>query len=241
MSVFRSLVFTSVAVGILVGSAISVVQFAGTSRLIAQAEVYEKGEVAADGHAMSVEEITGHEASGEHHEHRAAWEPADGFERSAYTLAANILTAIGYSLVLTSSFVVRGTPMTWKKGLAWGASGFACVMLAPMLGLPPELPGMPVAPLLERQAWWIGTALATAVAIALVVFHRRPGSMVVALLLVVAPHVIGAPQVEAGHKTMVPPMLEMQFIVTAALTSLLFWILLGGLSGIFFERLSRSD
>ena len=48
-----------------------------------------------------------HEAMG--HEHSdAAWEPADGLERTAFTVVINILTAIGYALMLIGLFVLRG-------------------------------------------------------------------------------------------------------------------------------------
>lgn len=42
MSLFRSIVFTAALTGVIVGGAVSAAQFAGTSQLIAKAEVYEK-------------------------------------------------------------------------------------------------------------------------------------------------------------------------------------------------------
>ena len=42
------------------------------------------------------------------------------------------------ALVLTGLMSLRGTNTGWREGLLWGVAGFAAVMLAPMIGLPPE-------------------------------------------------------------------------------------------------------
>ena len=75
---------------------------------------------------------------------------------------ANILTAIGFALLLTGVYAIRGRQVTWREGLLWGFAGFVVFTAAPGLGLPPELPGMPVAELTARQTWWIAAAAATA-------------------------------------------------------------------------------
>ena len=232
MHSFRAIVFTSVLVGLIAGVAVSAVQFMGTTSLILKAEVYEKaGEAAAPAHS--------HDANAAVHEHAhdaAAWEPADGVERTVFTIAANVLTAIGYALVLAGLIALRGQPITWRDGLLWGMAGFACVMLAPMLGLPPELPGSPVAPLAERQIWWIGTVAATAAGLGLIAFWREPWAAVLAILLIAAPHLVGAPAAPAGEHALAPEALEHQFVVAAVLTSLVFWTLLGSLSGVFLRK-----
>ncbi|KAJ33181.1 cobalt transporter, partial [Agrobacterium tumefaciens] len=138
MPSFRNIVFTAVLVGILGGLAVSAMQAFGTTPLILQAETYE----GAGGEAAHSHEATAPGAVVPAHEHNEeAWAPADGFERTAYTVAANVLTAIGYALVLTGLISLRGTNGGWREGLLWGVAGFAAVMLAPMIGLPPELPG----------------------------------------------------------------------------------------------------
>ena len=79
--------------------------------------------------------------------------------RNAYTAAANVLTAIGFALLLAAIFALRsantGNSVSWHQGLMWGLAGFAVFTIAPGLGLPPELPGVPAAPLLSRQIWWV--------------------------------------------------------------------------------------
>ncbi len=233
MSSFRNIVFTAVLVGILGGLAVSAMQAFGTTPLILQAETYE----GAGGEAAHSHEATAPGAVVPAHEHNEeAWAPADGFERTAYTVAANVLTAIGYALVLTGLISLRGTNGAWREGLLWGVAGFAAVMLAPMIGLPPELPGSPAAALEARQIWWLATVAATAGGIALIAFRREPWAIVLALVLIVAPHVVGAPLPPEGEHALAPLPLERQFIVAATVTSFVFWALLGTLSTFFLNR-----
>ncbi len=235
MSIFRSIALCSALVGLIVGLVVSVAQHFATVPLILEGEVYEK---AAETDSTSTPAMLSHEAMG--HEHSAeAWQPADGLERTFFTVVANILTATGYALVLTGLFVLRGRPVGWREGLVWGLSGFLVVMAAPGLGLSPELPGVPAAPLLARQLWWIGTAAATATGLALLAFRRSPWAAAVALVLFVLPHLIGAPQLAEQHSN-VPEALSHQFVVAVTLTSLLFWALLGWLSALFYQRFNES-
>lgn len=237
MPLFRSIVFASVLVGLIVGSAITVVQFFGTIQLISQAEVFEKAGSAAQ------DDVANHESAnaGHSHEHsQDAWEPQDGFERLSFTLAANILTSIGYSLVLVGLLSLRGKPVTWREGMFWGLAAFASVMLAPMLGLPPELPGTPSAPLHARQIWWVGTALSTASGIALIASTRAGWAILLAVVMIAAPHVVGAPLAPGGEHGLAPAALEQQFIAAAVITSFVFWVLLGSLGAAIFQRLGRT-
>jgi cobalt transporter subunit CbtA len=207
MSVLRSIVLCSALVGLIVGIVVSVAQQFGTVPLILRAEVYEEAAEAA----APMTTATSHEAMG--HEHsEAAWEPANGLERNAFTVVVNIATSIGYALILTGLFVLRGRLVSWREGLLWGLCGFLVVTVAPGLGLSPELPGVQAAPLLERQAWWIGTAVATATGLALLAFRPSPWAAAIALVLFVVPHIIGAPQLAEQHSD-VPEALSHQFVV----------------------------
>ena len=73
---------------------------------------------------------------------------------------ANLVTAIGFGLLLVAASEFAGGIAGWRQGLLWGLAGFAAFTLAPGLGLPPELPAMPAAELVPRQAWWIATVAA---------------------------------------------------------------------------------
>jgi cobalt transporter subunit CbtA len=232
MHVFRSIVFSASLAGLIVGAMISVVQFFGTIPLIQKGEVYEKG-VAGAPHEPP------HSVAGEaKHHHDAEWEPEEGFERNALTVAANILTAIGFGLLLTGIYALRQRPVHWREGLFWGLSGFVVFVVAPGLGLPPELPGLPVADLTSRQIWWIATAALTGSALYLLVLRAEPWAAVVGLILVIIPHLVGAP-IAPQSPTEVPASLSHQFVVTVALTGLLFWSLLGVTTSIAFERVTR--
>ena len=109
---------------------------------------------------------------------------------------------------------------------------------APGLGLPPELPGLPVADLSERQIWWIGAAVLTAAALSLLVLRSEPWAAILGLILIIVPHLVGAPVAPESH-TEVPAALSHQFVVTVVLTGLLFWSLLGVATSLAFERVSR--
>jgi cobalt transporter subunit CbtA len=231
MAVFRAILFSAVSVGLIVGILITVVQHFGTAPLILKAEVFEKAaEAASAAHP-------GHDDSAGAHTQTRAWEPADGFERIAYTLVANSLMAIGFALLLVGAYVIRGRTVTWHDGLLWGLAGFATFMVAPSVGLPPEPPGIPAADLGARQIWWVATAAATACGIGLIVFNKAPWAAILAIILIVAPHLVGAPQPPGTHSD-VPPQIAHQFVVAVTLTSFLLWILLGILTSIFYRYYS---
>jgi len=244
MNAFRAIVFAAVVAGLATGLAVTVIQQFGTVPLILKAEVFEKA--AADHHAdasagsgpVTVGHAHDHAEEGAAHEHAAeAWEPRDGLERNAYTAGANILTAIGFALVLAALFAVRGggagQTVSWHQGLVWGLAGFAVFTLAPGLGLPPELPGVPAAPLLARQIWWVMAAAATAAGLGLIFLRGTAPAAIAGLLLLMLPHVVGAPELESVE-TNVPSSLSHQFVVAVALTSLVFWSLLGALTSLAF-------
>ena len=234
MSVFRSIVLSAVVAGFVVGAAVTVAQLFSTVPLILKGEVYERG--ATD--AAAKPGPAAHEHSDHQHaEHGTAWEPKDGLQRNSFTAAANILTAIGFALLLSGIYALRGYPVTWHEGLLWGLGGFVVFTVAPGLGLPPELPGVPAAPLEARQIWWIATAAATASGLGLLVFRRSVWAAVLGLCLIVSPHLIGAPQLAETH-TDVPAALSHQFAVAVTLTSFLFWVLLGSLTSVAYRRFS---
>lgn len=250
MSTFRSIVFASVISGFIVGLIVTVIQQFGTVPLIQKAEVFEKAaethqhdasaapQSAATGHDHADHDHTVHD-HGDHDHGAGAWEPRDGFERNAYTAAANVLTAIGFALLLAGFFAVRsgatGMSVSWHEGLLWGLAGFAVFTLAPGLGLPPELPGVPAAPLLSRQIWWLAAVLATVGGLALIAFRRSVPAAISGVILLTLPHLIGAPEL-ANIETNVPSSLSHQFVTAVTVTSLVFWTLLGGLTSAVFAR-----
>jgi cobalt transporter subunit CbtA len=186
--------------------------------------------------AASTEE--GHDHAADGHSHGGeAWEPQDGFERTTSTAIVDLLTGIGFALLLIAAYAVSGRAVDWRQGVYWGLAGFAIFMLAPSLGLPPEVPGTAAADLTARQIWWVATALMTAGGLALLFYVKEPKPLwvIIALALIVAPQAIGAPQPDA-YSSAAPEALAHRFIVATMIASLLFWAVLGAFSGYFYKR-----
>jgi cobalt transporter subunit CbtA len=212
----------------------------GTTPLILAAEVYEN---AGAENAGATAEATAATATTDGHDHQhdaEAWAPADGWERNAYSLGAQLITGVGFAFLLTAAIVVFGRGADWRRGLLWGLAGFASFTLAPSLGLPPELPGTEAAPLLDRQLWWIGTVIATAGGLFIAARLRNVYGYAIAVALIAAPHVIGAPQPQVAGG-LAPEELEHKFILVAIATSLVFWLVLGMLTGAFFKRYANDE
>ena len=236
MAIFRNIVITAALAGLVAGLVMTAMQYAGTVSLILKAETFE-GAAPAHDHASQDNAIAPAAAAAPHsHDHdEAGWAPRDGIERSAFTALANIVTAIGFALVLVAASELTGGMTGWRQGVFWGLAGFIVFTLAPGLGLPPELPAMPAADLGQRQIWWSATALVTGIGLALLVFKQSLPLAILAVALLVAPHLVGAPQPES-YESPVPHSLAHAFIVMASVTSFVFWVVLGGVAGFARSR-----
>ena len=231
---------TALLAGGLAGLFASGVQAWKVVPLIHQAEVYEQS-AAAHGHPGVAHEHANHEEAAKTvppagHDHPAAvWSPADGLERTLYTVAANLLTGIGFASLLVGAIALSGREPDTGEGVLWGLAGFASFSLAPALGLPPELPGMFAADLVARQGWWAATAASTAAAIALLVFGRPSWAKALGLVLLLLPHVTGAP--DGGMGGAVPPELVARYVTASLVATGLFWLVLGGAVGGIYRKL----
>ncbi|MER9184282.1 CbtA family protein, partial [Mesorhizobium sp. M0767] len=254
MTLFRNVVFIAAIAGLVAGVALACMQAYATVPLILKAEVYEQ---AGGGHDHAAAPATPAEnAAGMTAMSSAApapaeamapaedegWAPADGFERFGFSVVANIVTGIGFALVLVAVSEFAGGIGNWRQGLFWGLAGFAAFTLAPGLGLPPELPAMPAADLVQRQLWWWATVVATAAGLGLIVFCRSLPLVALAVALIVAPHIVGAPQPDS-FETAIPEGLHHQFVVAVTLTNLVLWVVLGAVVGVLrggFSGTARS-
>ncbi|HHJ80480.1 MAG TPA: hypothetical protein ENJ65_02480, partial [Candidatus Tenderia electrophaga] len=178
----------------------------------------------------------GHEQGHQHDEE--AWAPADGLERNLFTAAANVVIALGFSLLLGAAAMWRGKKLDWRSGLLWGLAGYVVFFVAPSLGLHPELPGTEAADLQLRQLWWLATVVCTAVGLALIFFNRRYAMKALAVVLIVAPHLIGAPLPDV-HSALAPDELIHSFIIATTVSNAVFWLALGGLYGFFSQKLAH--
>jgi len=241
MSIFRNVVFVAALAGFFAGVLMAAMQAYATVPLILKAETFESAggghDHGAAGHSHGAAAPADHSHDAAAAEEEEGWAPADGFERFFYTSMANIVTAIGFGLVLVTASEFFGGIAGWRQGLLWGLAGFAIFTLAPGLGLPPELPAMPAADLAARQVWWVGTVVATAAGLALVAFRSSLPLALVGVALIVVPHLIGAPQPDS-HDSPIPADLHHSFVVAVTVTNLIFWVVLGALAGFFRQRLS---
>ncbi|MCI1013098.1 MULTISPECIES: CbtA family protein [unclassified Herbaspirillum] len=248
-TVFRRMASAVVVAGALSGVLLSGVQQFQVEKIILQAEQYEKAAeeaapAASAAHDHDHDAAPAHEhaagtpahSHGDAHEHDPnAWEPADGAERTGYTVLANVSMAVGFALMLVAAFAISGRRVGWRSGLLWGLAGYGVFFVAPSLGLPPEVPGTLAAPLHARQLWWVMTAVMTAASLGLFVFGRGWWWKVLAVLLLVVPHLVGAPQPEL-HGSAAPEELAQAFIRATAMANAVFWLALGGLTGFFYRR-----
>jgi cobalt transporter subunit CbtA len=237
MNVFRNVVFVAALAGLLAGLVMTALQTYYTVPLILQAETFEGAEPAHDHAAPAAATETAPAAPAVHsHDHdEEGWAPADGAERTAFTALANVVTGIGFGLLLVVASELAGGISGWRQGLFWGFAGFAVFTLAPGLGLPPELPAMPAADLVDRQVWWIATVAATAAGLGLVAFGGSAVLAVAGAALMVIPHMVGAPQ-PVSHDSPIPPDLHHNFVVAVTMTNLVFWMLLGAAVGVIRTR-----
>ena len=225
----RRIFLTALIAGTMAGLFAAGLQHLKLIPLIAAAEVYE---------AAGAQASHQHGAAPAHDAAAAEWEPAAGIERAGYTLVADLLAGIGFALLLAGAVALarlRGYAIDARSGLLWGAAGFAVFALAPAIGLPPELPGMSAAELAARQQWWLLTAAATAAGLGAVIFTRQVPLRVLGAVLLVLPHLIGAPA--APHGAMgVPAELAAEFATASLATAAAFWLLLGSVSGWLYRR-----
>jgi cobalt transporter subunit CbtA len=226
----RRILLIAVIAGAAAGLVATALQGAKLWPLIAAAEQFEQSGAAGHQHAEGT-------AAYAHDD----WEPADGAERIAFTALFNVLAGFGFALLLNGALLLRGAVAQGERldvatGAMWGLAGFVCFALAPALGLPPELPGMAAGDLLDRQLWWIATALASAGGLALIAFARPAVLKVLGVIVLAGPHIVGAPHSEEAGP--VPAELAAQFVAASLVAAAVFWIVLGALSGWLHRKLA---
>src|ERR1043165_10072751 len=134
MDMFRRLFIAAASAGLLSGLFVTLVHNVTTVPIILEAEGFEKASEetapaaapAADATAApaaTTEEGHDHAADGHSHDGEE-WEPQDGFERTAYTALADLLTGVGFALLLIAVYAVSGRAIDWRQGVSWGLAGF---------------------------------------------------------------------------------------------------------------------
>ena len=219
-------IFVSALVaGAVAGLIAAVLQFLFVIPLLLEGELYETGARVhfADGAAESESGAPALE-----------WD----FQRHSLTVAFSMITWIAFSLVLTALMALRarsGWAITVESGALWGLMAFLAVQLAPAAGLPPELPGTAAADVTDRYVWWIGTIVAAGLALWLLTNKLNAASVALAIALLVAPHVIGAPHLDRYYGV-APPELSAHFVTRSLAVTAVVWTVMGAVIGWVWQR-----
>jgi cobalt transporter subunit CbtA len=256
----QRLLTSALIAGAAAGLIAALLQLVFVQPVLLHAELYEGGErthfAAASAHDHGEEAATAEaapdaadappEAAHDHgaepaHDHgEAADVPGIGFdaERDGLSVLFSVMVYAGYGLLLVAAIALsesNGNRVTARQGLLWGIGGFVAVQMAPAFGLSPELPGMAAADVNARAIWWVATVIATAIGLWLIAFGKNRAAWAAAVLLILAPHIVGAPHPhEFTGPT--PPELAAQFAGRAIGVGLAVWTLLGLFTAALWSR-----
>ncbi len=224
--VLLAAILAGIAAGLIMGA----IQHVRLTPLILEAETYEnRGRV----HGAT----TGETAPADSDQDEG-WAPAGGWERTLSTFATSAMAGAAFAAILAGVSLLTGIPITRENGVIWGLCGFLAVTLAPAMGLPPELPGMPAADLMTRQIWWAGTIAATAAALYLIATRRETWALALAIIIMGLPHIIGPPY-PASHESAVPASLAAVFAANSIAANAIFWVLIGSFLGQTINRYAK--
>ena len=157
--------------------------------------------------------------------------------RDGLSIIFTMLTYTGYALALVALMSIaeqQGREINGRTGLLWGLAGFVAFHFAPGLSLAPEVPGVAAADVGVRQVWWTATVATAGVAMWLIAFGGNLVSYLIAAGLLIAPHVVGAPEPDtfAGP---VPTEIGALFAARAFGIGMAAWALLGSFAGYFWQ------
>jgi cobalt transporter subunit CbtA len=231
------LLLAALAAGLVAGMAMTPAQYVKTIPLIMQAEAYENGGAGHHhGDAAASDEAA--------HDHGAD-QSMFGFGRLGDTIVANLVAGAGFALMLAAVALLLGVEFPTgtagvTRGLLFGAAAWFCVQLAPAMSLPPAVPGFPYADLGDRQAWWMITVAASAVGLWCIAMRPEWAVKMLGLAIIVAPHLWGSP-VPEDLSSNVPAYIASAYAAASLATTLFFWLLLGGLLGLFLSRVDEEQ
>ncbi|WP_137391324.1 CbtA family protein [Rhodoligotrophos defluvii] len=219
--------------GLAGGIAVAAIQAVTTTPLILHAETFEVAQsgvhTALNGGLLWLAHGPAHGTAGEG--------AGNDLTRLFSTSIMTCVVAVGYAWMLLAAMWVKGEAITARAIVPWAIAGFIATGLAPALGLAPELPGAAYVDLGARQLWWAGTAIATAAALACFAFGRNGLWMAAGLMLLVLPHLIGAPHTEETVSR-VPAELAAAFASASLVVQALVWIVPAVLAGFFVSRMT---
>ncbi|MEP5731477.1 MAG: CbtA family protein [Sulfitobacter sp.] len=217
---FISALFAGAAAGLIAG----LLQLLFVQPVLLHAELYEGGELV---HFGAQKAVTAHPEL-----------PGFDVVRNGLSLVFTMLTYTGYALIMLAAMGLaedRGAKIDGRTGLLWGVAGFIAFHLAPGFTLAPEVPGVAAADVALRQIWWFATVGTAGVALWLIAFGKGWTAWGVATILLLAPHLIGAPEPDVFLGP-VPTEIGALFAARAFGVGLVAWVLLGCFAGYFWQR-----
>ena len=220
---FARIVTSALFAGATAGLLIALLQYAFVQPVLLHAELYETGNLVHFGAApiSSTQDVSG-------------FDPM----RDLLSVLFTMLTYCGYAMILVALMGVaeeRGADITLRNGMIWGLMGFIAAHLAPAFSLPPEVPGVAAADVLLRQYWWFATVATAAIAMWLIAFHFTMVGLGAAIVLLLLPHIIGAPQ-PTEFTGPVPTEIGALFASRAMSVGLAAWVILGTFCAYFWTK-----
>lgn len=220
--ILTSAVFAGVAAGVLA----AFLQLWLVVPLIMEAELYESGSrvhFAVDGTTQSDRGAP------------SVWaEPL----RHLYTVGFSAVTFTAYAFFLVAGFAFAtraGREVTVHSGMVWGLCGAIIVVIAPAVGMPPELPGAIGAEVGPRQVWYLACVASTLIGICAIAFGNSGVLALIGAALIVAPHLIGAPHLDT-YFGVAPAELASEFVARVMGVAAISWVLLGLFAAIFWTQ-----
>lgn len=216
---FQKIVVSALIAGFGAGLVAALLQFFFVQPLLLHAELFEDGTLSHFGAIATAAQVDTSDST--------------ALLRDGLSVVFSALIYTGYAFILAAAMALadeRGATISPRAGLIWGLAGFISVQLAPAYGLAPELPGMAAADVTARQIWWFATVAATAIALWLIAFGQNAAAWGTAVILLAAPHVIGAP-LPAVLTGPTPPEIASEFAARALGTGAAVWAVLGLLLG----------
>lgn len=229
---FSRVVTTALFAGCIAGLLGGLLQLYFVQPVLLHAELYESGTITHFG-----SDPMAHGSHGSHGDSEL------DLTRDLLSLGFSMAIYVGYGLILSALMALRlesDQTVSIRQGLVWGLAGFIAVHFAPGFSLPPEVPGVASASLESRQIWWGATVLATVIALWLIAFSRAPIAFGLAVVLLLAPHVIGAPEPDMLMGP-VPPEIASHFAARAFGVGMASWAVLGLFSSYFLAIHATDD
>ena len=205
--------------GAVAGAIAALLQLYFVQPVLLHAELYETGELV---HFGSASESPAHPELG-------GLQPL----RDGLSIIFTMMIYAGYSLVLVALMSLaeaRGAKIDARSGMLWGLAGFFAVQMAPAFSLPPETPGVAAADVMLRQGWWFATVAASGIAIGLIAFGKSRPAWIGGAFLLIAPHIIGAPEPDVLSGT-APTEIGALFASRALGVGAVAWLMVGALAG----------